>query len=166
MQVLPVEADPVEVEEVRIAAFLFADAEEIDHAVLFVDAQQLRDVAFAGRDRVLQLAGVEVVQIKMPPVVALRKPDHFVRCRAGIASWRDRCRLRSTSATVSSMTSRTSPVAASATRSVARLWSREVETNASCVAVGAPLTSANRTAASTRDRTATSDAGPAASADG
>ena len=52
-----VEVDAVEVREVGIAALLLADAEEVDRARLLVDVQHLRDVAFAVRDLVLQLAG-------------------------------------------------------------------------------------------------------------
>ena len=43
--------------------------------------------------------------------------------------------------TFSSSTSRTSPVAASAMRNCSRLWSRDVETNATCAASGLHWTS-------------------------
>ncbi len=69
----------IEMAEVRIAAALLADALVIEHAAGFIDAHQLRDVAFAAGQLALLLAGLEIVQIQLAPVVALRKPDRFVR---------------------------------------------------------------------------------------
>jgi hypothetical protein len=65
--------------EVGIAARLFADAEEVDGAGLLVDVEDLGDVAFAVRDLVLELAGGEVVEIEIAPVVALAEPEDLVR---------------------------------------------------------------------------------------
>ena len=73
--------DAIEVTEVRVAPLLAADADEIQLAVLLVHAQQLRDVAVAGGDRVLLAPGLQVVQVELAPVVALGKPDHLVRAR-------------------------------------------------------------------------------------
>jgi len=53
-EVPAVEPDAVEMAEVRITAFLPAYSQEIDRPVLFVDAQQPVDVAFAGRDPVFR----------------------------------------------------------------------------------------------------------------
>ena len=80
-QPLAVHANPVEVDEIRIASLLAAHAEKIELPLLLVDAQQLRDVPLAGRDLMFQGTGLQVVQVQLSPVVALREPDHFVRCR-------------------------------------------------------------------------------------
>ena len=50
LEVLAVEADAIEMPEVRIAALLLPDRDEVEHPVLLVDAQHLRDVALAARD--------------------------------------------------------------------------------------------------------------------
>ena len=78
---LAVERRPIEVPEIRIAPLLAADADEIQHPVLLVDAQQLRDVALAAGDRVLQPAALQIVEIQVAPVVAFREPDDLVRGR-------------------------------------------------------------------------------------
>ena len=70
----------VEMREVRVVALLAADRQEEEQPALLVDAQQLRDVAFAAGDLALQLAGLQVVEIELAPVVALGEPDDFVRC--------------------------------------------------------------------------------------
>ncbi len=69
----------VEVAEVRIAARFLADALVVHSARRFVDAQQLRDVAFAACQLALLLSGLQVVQVQLAPVVLLRKPDRFIR---------------------------------------------------------------------------------------
>ena len=51
--------------------------------------------ALAGRDLVLQFAGLQVVQVELSPVVALGVPDHFVRRPTGRAN---RCATRTASA--------------------------------------------------------------------
>ena len=79
LRVLAVHAHAIEVTEVRIAAALAADALEEERAAGFVHARQLRDVAVAARDRVLLLAGLQVVHVEVAPVVALREPDRLVR---------------------------------------------------------------------------------------
>ena len=61
-QILAVEADPIEVNEIRIA-LLAAHTEEVQHAILLVDAQHLRDVPIAGRDLIFQLAGLRIVEV-------------------------------------------------------------------------------------------------------
>ena len=43
--------------------------------------KKLGDIARTARDLILELAGVDVIQIKMTPVVAFREPDEFVRRR-------------------------------------------------------------------------------------
>ena len=43
--------------------------------------QHLRDVAVAVRDLILQLAGGQVVEIHLAPVVALAEPQNLVRLR-------------------------------------------------------------------------------------
>ena len=82
-QLLPlaVEADAIEVVEVRIAAGFLAVAHEVDLAGLLVHAHDPLHVAAAARDTVLQLAGGQVVQVQVDPVVALRPPDQLVRRR-------------------------------------------------------------------------------------
>src|SRR5947209_5873703 len=67
--------------EVRIAAWLAADADEVELMALVVDTQQLGDVPIARRNRPLLAPALRVVEIQVPPVVAFRKPDRFVRGR-------------------------------------------------------------------------------------
>ena len=76
-----VEADTVEVNEVRVAPLLAADAEEVELAILLVHAQQLGDVPLAFGDLVLELAGLRIVEVEMAPVVALAEPDELLRLR-------------------------------------------------------------------------------------
>jgi hypothetical protein len=68
--VAAVEVDPIQAAEIRIAPFL-ADRQEIQHPILFVDPQELGDVAIAFRDLVLFATGPHIVQVQLPPVVAL-----------------------------------------------------------------------------------------------
>src|SRR5215471_5253819 len=65
-------------DEVRVAAFFPARTEEINQAVFFVDTQDSCDVTFAGRNRILELS-VEIVKVKLAPIVPLGKPDHLIR---------------------------------------------------------------------------------------
>ena len=65
--------------EVRIAPALLAIADEVDRPRLLVDAHDLVDVPFPGRDAVLEPPGREIVEVEVAPVVALRPPDHLVR---------------------------------------------------------------------------------------
>jgi hypothetical protein len=46
-QVLSIEADAIEVDEIRIAALLFTDAEKVDEAIPLIHSQGFRDIAFA-----------------------------------------------------------------------------------------------------------------------
>src|SRR5204863_8422645 len=55
--------------------------EEIQHAVLFIDPQQLSHNPLAGRNLVLKPSGPKIVQIEMSPIVALGEPDNFIRSR-------------------------------------------------------------------------------------
>ena len=64
----------------------------------------LRHVTRARGDRVLQLAGLEIVEVEIAPVGALAVPDRLVRGRQGNANLRSRCRCGSTSWTLSSNT--------------------------------------------------------------
>ncbi len=73
-----VEAHAVEVAEVGVSG-LAAGAEEVDGAAPRVDAQHLQHVPVAARDRVLQAAGCEVVQVEVAPAAALGEPDRLVR---------------------------------------------------------------------------------------
>ena len=79
--VLAVEADAIEMNEVRVAAFLLAHAQEIDHAVFLIQPADLRDVAFARGDLVFQFAGGQIVEIELPPIGLLAEPDEFVGVR-------------------------------------------------------------------------------------
>ena len=74
-----VDANAIEVREVRILALLASVRRVPDRARLLIDARDLRHRTFAARDLSLQLAGVEIVEVELAPVVALRVPDHFVR---------------------------------------------------------------------------------------
>ena len=56
------------------------DALEKDGPRFFVDADHLGHVAFSAGDAGFQFPRGCIVEIEMPPVVALGEPDHFVRC--------------------------------------------------------------------------------------
>src|SRR5450759_4650842 len=73
-----VEADAVEVNEIRVAPLFAADAEEVELAILLVDTQQLGDVPLAAGDLVLELGGLRIVQVEMAPVVALAEPEELL----------------------------------------------------------------------------------------
>jgi hypothetical protein len=73
-----VEPGAVEVQEVGILPFLAAVRAEPQRAGLLVDPRDLHHRAFARRNLVLQLARLQVVEIELPPVIALRVPDHFI----------------------------------------------------------------------------------------
>jgi hypothetical protein len=79
LEVLAVEADAVVGGVVGVAAVLFAYGEEVEGAGFLVDGEDLGDVAGAGGDLVLELAGGEVVEIHLAPVVAFGEPEEFVR---------------------------------------------------------------------------------------
>src|ERR1035437_6636630 len=65
--------------EVRILPLLASQRREPDGAALLVDSHDLTDGALAGRDLVLELSSLQVVEVEVAPVVALRVPDDFVR---------------------------------------------------------------------------------------
>ena len=73
LQPAAVEIHAIEVNEVRIAALLSPHGQEIGHAILLIHAQQLRDVAFAGGDLVLQLARWSGRKDKAGPSCRARK---------------------------------------------------------------------------------------------
>ena len=73
-----VEVDAVEVPEVGIAAGLLAYAEEVESAGFLVDAKDLRDIAVSVGDLAFELAGGEVVEIEIAPVVALAEPEDLI----------------------------------------------------------------------------------------
>ena len=70
-QVLSIEADSIEMNEVRIASFLLTDAAEVQQPVLLIDPEQLRDVPFTRRDLILEPARLQIVEIQLSPVIAL-----------------------------------------------------------------------------------------------
>ncbi len=72
-EILPVESDPIEMSEIRVFAFLAPETEEIEHAIFFIHAQQLRDHPVAGSDLVFQLARREIVEIQGVPNCRARK---------------------------------------------------------------------------------------------
>src|SRR4029077_4684440 len=71
--------DAIQVPEIGIAAFFLPDGGEVQQPVLLVDVEHLCDVALAARDRALLAARLEVVEIKMAPVVGLPEPAPLVR---------------------------------------------------------------------------------------
>ena len=77
-EVCPVHAHTVQVLEVGIA-WLPSRSGEVERAALLVDPPQLQHVPVAAGDPALEPAGPQVVEVEVPPVVALGKPDHLVR---------------------------------------------------------------------------------------
>src|SRR5260370_27057726 len=75
------ESNEVEEAEIGIAPLLAPHAEKIQHPVLFIDYQQLSDIPVAVGDLPLDLAGFEVAQVEMSPIVSLREPDQLARSR-------------------------------------------------------------------------------------
>src|SRR5271170_6088127 len=69
----------VEVLKIWIAALFLADPDEVNRAGRLVDAQHLRDIAVTMGNLVLELAGREVVEIEIAPVIALAEPENLVR---------------------------------------------------------------------------------------
>src|SRR5579863_641236 len=80
-EIASVETNPIQMDEIRIAPFFPAYAEEIEQAILFVDTQKLSDVSFPRCNFILELACLQIIEIEMPPVVALREPKDFIRRR-------------------------------------------------------------------------------------
>ena len=64
--------------EVRIAPLLAADAEKVEQAILLIDPQQLRHIPLAAGDLALEVAGRQIVEVEVPPVIALREPDYLI----------------------------------------------------------------------------------------
>src|SRR3984885_13033557 len=73
-----VEVNAVEMFEERFAIGLFAHSHEVNNPVLLVNEQNLSHIPFAVRDLILELAGGEVVEIKIAPVIALAEPENLV----------------------------------------------------------------------------------------
>ena len=78
-QIGAVEFDAVEMLKVGIAILLPSHADEVDGTRFVVYIEDLGDVAGTTGDLVLQLAGAEVVEIEIAPVVTLAEPEDFVR---------------------------------------------------------------------------------------
>jgi hypothetical protein len=76
-----VHVDSIHMGEVRIAPLLASDRLKQQHAILLVHVDQLGDVSFPGRDLSLQMSGLKVVEIQLPPVVPFGEPDDLTRCR-------------------------------------------------------------------------------------
>ena len=79
-----VEADLVEVRVVRVLALLAPGGGDVDDARLVVDALERGGHELALGDAVLQRAGGGVIEIEVPPAVALR-PEDELRAVAGEA---------------------------------------------------------------------------------
>ena len=62
-----IEADAIEITEVRILPFLLPDALEIDRATILIDPEHLRHIAFTGRDAVFLEARASIVQVQSVP---------------------------------------------------------------------------------------------------
>src|SRR5215471_9907069 len=77
-KVLAVESHAVQVAEIRILARLFSASQKIHNTFLFIHPDKLRHHPIAARDLVLQLAGGEIVEIKVSPVAAFGEPNNFV----------------------------------------------------------------------------------------
>src|SRR6266404_6673721 len=65
--------------EVRIASTLLCVAYEPEGSALLVDSTQVSDIPIPAGDLALELARREIVEIELPPVIALGEPDHFIR---------------------------------------------------------------------------------------
>ncbi len=81
LEVLSTHVNAIQMTEVRIAPFLASDGDVIEHARLLIDPEKLGHVSVAGRDRVLERARVQIVEIELTPVVAFGEPDDLVRFR-------------------------------------------------------------------------------------
>lgn len=71
----------VEMFEVGVFGGVFADGEIKEAPGLFVDGEDLGDVAVAGGDRIFKLARLEVVEVHLSPAGALGEPKELVRGR-------------------------------------------------------------------------------------
>src|SRR4029453_3039580 len=78
-EVLSIEADSIEMNEVRITPLFLPDAAEVQEPVLLIDPDQLRNVPLTRRNLILQPPRLQIVEIALPPVVTFSKPDHLVR---------------------------------------------------------------------------------------
>src|SRR5436190_12851074 len=67
--------------EVWIATRFTTYAEKVKESILLIHSQQIAHGPIALRNLVLQPSRYCIVEIEMAPVVALGKPDHFMRGR-------------------------------------------------------------------------------------
>ena len=74
-QIGPVEVHAVEVSVAGVASRLAAARREVDPPRILVDADDVAHQPLTRGDRVLELSGSPVVEIEVPPAVALREPD-------------------------------------------------------------------------------------------
>ena len=77
-EVFSVESDAVEMSEVWIASFLFSDREKIDNPICLVHPQGLRNVTLPSGDRILEVSGLEIIEVEIAPIVTLREPNDRV----------------------------------------------------------------------------------------
>ena len=63
--------------EVWVASFLLSNREKIGEPILLVHPQDLRNITLTARDRSLQFSGLEIIEVKVAPVITLREPDHL-----------------------------------------------------------------------------------------
>src|SRR5256885_15991191 len=71
----------VKMTEVWVTTLLACVADEVDDAILLVDASHLRDVPFPAGDLRLQLSCRQIIQVELAPVITFGKPDHLIRRR-------------------------------------------------------------------------------------
>ena len=76
-----IEVRAVEVRKVWIAASFLAAGKEIQHPVLLVDMEHLRDRTLAVCDLALQLTRRQVIQVHLPIVRSFGIPEEFVGVR-------------------------------------------------------------------------------------
>src|SRR3954465_6208891 len=73
-----VDVHSIQMGEVGIPSCLFTNSLEEQRTIAGVDMKELRDVAVAGCDLAFELASLQIIEIQLPPVVALGEPDHFI----------------------------------------------------------------------------------------
>src|SRR5438093_9961182 len=67
--------------EVWVASFLLSHGQKIDEPIFLVDAQDLRNITLTPCDRTLQVADLEIVEVKLAPVLTLREPNNLTGAR-------------------------------------------------------------------------------------
>ena len=77
--VAAVEMHAVEMLVVGIAVWLLAHADKADGARFLVDVEHLGYIAGTMRDLIFELAGGQVVEVEIAPVVALAEPENLIR---------------------------------------------------------------------------------------